>query len=158
MVWYLMISYDSIAWYCMLLRCWLRRAGCVSEDAYILHLYSITTRWQINQKDSICVNLVSVTSSDVFFPLCSQHWHWKCACLGNQPCVHNMCSQHWRWKCVWATNPPCLLYRYFYHRVTRMYDVQRTRFMIYAKFILNKQEQSYDTQELKNIARGTTDP
>ena len=37
MVWYLMISYDSIAWYCMLLRCWLRRAGCVSQDAYILH-------------------------------------------------------------------------------------------------------------------------
>ena len=36
MVWYLMISYDSIAWYCMLLRCWLRRAGCVSQDAYIL--------------------------------------------------------------------------------------------------------------------------
>ena len=29
-----MISYDSIAWYCMLLRCWLRRAGCVSQDAY----------------------------------------------------------------------------------------------------------------------------
>ena len=32
-----MISYDSIAWYCMLLRYWLRRAGCVSQDAYILH-------------------------------------------------------------------------------------------------------------------------
>ena len=28
-----MISYDSIAWYCMLLRCWLRLAGCVSQDA-----------------------------------------------------------------------------------------------------------------------------
>ena len=37
MVWYLMISYDSIAWYYMLLRCWLRCAGCVSQDAYILH-------------------------------------------------------------------------------------------------------------------------
>ena len=34
-----MISYDSIAWYCMLLRYWLRRAGCVSQDAYILHIY-----------------------------------------------------------------------------------------------------------------------
>ena len=31
-----MISHDSIAWYCMLLRCWLRRAGCVSQDVYIL--------------------------------------------------------------------------------------------------------------------------
>ena len=37
MIWYLMISYDSIAWYCMLLRCWLRCVGCVSQDAYILH-------------------------------------------------------------------------------------------------------------------------
>ena len=42
MVWYLMISYDSIAWYCMLLRCWLRRAGYVSQDAYILHNIIIT--------------------------------------------------------------------------------------------------------------------
>ena len=32
-----MISYDSIAWYSILLRCWLRRADCVSQDAYILH-------------------------------------------------------------------------------------------------------------------------
>ena len=38
MVWYLMIYYDSIAWHCMLLQCWLRRAGCVSQDAYILHV------------------------------------------------------------------------------------------------------------------------
>ena len=41
MVWYLMISYDSIAWYCMFLPCWLRRAGCVSQDAYILHKYHL---------------------------------------------------------------------------------------------------------------------
>ena len=34
----IMIFYDSIAWYCMLLRFWLRRAGCVSQDAYILHI------------------------------------------------------------------------------------------------------------------------
>ena len=27
------------AQYCMLLRCWLQRAGCVSQDAYILHLF-----------------------------------------------------------------------------------------------------------------------
>ena len=34
-----MISYDSFAWYCMLLWCWVRRAGCVLQDAYILHRY-----------------------------------------------------------------------------------------------------------------------
>ena len=34
-LWYLMTP----AWYCMLLRCWLWRAGCVSQDAYILHRY-----------------------------------------------------------------------------------------------------------------------
>ena len=39
-VMYGMVSYDSIAWYCMLLQCWLRRAGCVSQDAYILHFLS----------------------------------------------------------------------------------------------------------------------
>ena len=33
-VMYGMVSY---ACFCMLLRCWLRRAGCVSQDAYILH-------------------------------------------------------------------------------------------------------------------------
>ena len=33
---YLIVS-NSIAQYCTLLRCWLRRAGCVSQDAYILH-------------------------------------------------------------------------------------------------------------------------
>ena len=33
---YLMVS-NSIALYCMLLHCWLRRTGCVLQDAYLLH-------------------------------------------------------------------------------------------------------------------------
>ena len=32
---------NYIAQYCTLLRCWLRRAGCVSQDAFILHIYII---------------------------------------------------------------------------------------------------------------------
>ena len=42
-VWYLMLS-NSIARYCMLLHCWLRCAGCVLQDAYVLkklHKYTI---------------------------------------------------------------------------------------------------------------------
>ena len=37
---YLIVS-NSIAQYCTLLRCWLRRAGCVSQDANILHVISV---------------------------------------------------------------------------------------------------------------------
>ena len=40
-IWYILLPYK---WYCMVLYCivlrsWLRRAGCVSQDAYILHMY-----------------------------------------------------------------------------------------------------------------------
>ena len=56
MVWYLMISYDSIAWYCMLLRCWLRRAGCVSQDAYILHETKTQFLLYESKAQSHCVN------------------------------------------------------------------------------------------------------
>ena len=39
---YLMISYDSIAWYCMLLRCWLRRAGCVCKTPiYFIEYFEV---------------------------------------------------------------------------------------------------------------------
>ena len=61
-----MISYDSIAWYCMLLRCWLRRAGCVSQDACILHLLWRKTKQRKQLGiDGTSFNLVdSVRSSD----------------------------------------------------------------------------------------------
>ena len=38
-LWYLIVS-NSIARFCTLLRCWYRRAGCVSQDTYILQLFS----------------------------------------------------------------------------------------------------------------------
>ena len=41
-VWYLMLSY-GIQFHCMLLRCWLRRAGCVLQDAHLLHILLSST-------------------------------------------------------------------------------------------------------------------
>ena len=43
-VWYLMLSF-GIQLHCTVLRCWLRR--CVSQDAYLLHVYCemLTTTW-----------------------------------------------------------------------------------------------------------------
>ena len=37
-VWYCMVLY-YILWYCMVLHCWLRCAGCISQDTYLLYYY-----------------------------------------------------------------------------------------------------------------------
>merc|ERR1712208_9174 len=51
---YLIVS-NSIAQYCTLLRCWLRRAGCVSQDAFILHY--------------LCVLCLPILTAPSYWPL-----------------------------------------------------------------------------------------
>ena len=62
-------------------------------------LHSIRSRRQIDQKDSICVNLVSLTSDP-----------------DEVQDSRNSFSLCWRRLKMWAFGQPCLLYRYFYHR------------------------------------------
>ena len=39
------MSLHCIVWCCMVLYCWLRRAGCISQDTYLLYKTSISFRW-----------------------------------------------------------------------------------------------------------------
>ena len=42
------MSLHCIVWCCMVLYCWLRRAGCISQDTYLLYCICI---WEILQKN-----------------------------------------------------------------------------------------------------------
>ena len=39
------MSLHCIVWCCMVLNCWLRHAGCISQDTYLLYKTSISFRW-----------------------------------------------------------------------------------------------------------------
>ena len=56
------MSLHCIVWYCMVLHCWVRRAGCISQDTYLLYNYYLIASQLVNVAGDSC-NLGAICST-----------------------------------------------------------------------------------------------
>ena len=75
-VWYCMVLYYSLH-YCMVLHCCLRRAGCISQDTFLLYLISL-------QLSSLRISLNEIDANNSF-PSCAQLSDGRVSSCGHQP-------------------------------------------------------------------------
>ena len=59
--WYCIISY-GIAWYCIV---WLRRAGCISQDTYLLYIRSILQKIVTQSNMDTCLSFGTKCNKDI---------------------------------------------------------------------------------------------
>ena len=75
-VWYCMVLYYSLH-YCMVLHCCLRRAGCISQDTFLLYLISL-------QLSSFRISFNEIAANNSF-PSCAQLSDGRVSSCGHQP-------------------------------------------------------------------------